>query len=49
LFRGNTGRKDYRALYTFDGDQCLLVLSSGQAPYSLTSEMIEDYWRYNSG
>ena len=51
LFKPTSGRQDYRALYSFchESHECLLVCSNGQAPALLKNEMIDNYFRYNSG
>lgn len=48
LFKGQLGRYDYRAIYRVN-DEIEIQLVCGSGPNIITSEMIDAYFRYNSG
>ena len=50
LFKGLLGRQDYRALYRIaENGEITKVHGHAQAPAIVGPEMIETFWRYNSG
>jgi hypothetical protein len=49
LFKGMLGRQDYRALYAMTELGVQKIHGHVQAPMTLTPDMIESYYRYNSG
>ena len=51
LFKGVLGRTDYRALYRFDeaAGHGFKVHGAGSAPEIVTHEMVNGFFKYNSG
>jgi hypothetical protein len=50
LFKGVLGRCDYKALYQHDVDgEVVKILGPSTAPEFIENEMVEHYFKYNSG
>jgi len=49
LFKGNLGRTDYRAIYINENGTISKLNGPSSAPDELTADMVDKFYRYNSG